>query len=479
MPILLHISIPFHQKMKHYILLVVLMGMLSTCNTPDKPSHDSFPLKTYVEQPDEAFRYEIIDTVRGKAWTEYRIRMVSGTWLTEAEVKETEWWHWLTMVVPDEIKETESMIIIGNGTSADTEPMEAWEEMIQIAGATGSIVSRVSNVPFQPVNYTGDTMEGVVEEDLISFAWRQYLDGGATDDLNKWNPYFPMTRAAVRAMDVVQEIGASVNHPVDSFFVTGASKRGWTTYTVAAVDNRVMAIAPVVIDLLNLIPSFHHHWRCYGAWTPALLSYDRENILNRIDTDEFKKLMELAEPYEFTDRLTMPKLLINATDDEFFVTDSWKFYWDDLSGPKYMRYMPNAGHDLLGTHQPSSLVSFYRAIITNKEIPGFDWRISGDTIYVNVDPSQEYVLRKWEAVNETGRDFRLYVVGTDAWKMEEMEILENGEYAIPVTTPERGYKGAMVEVIYNPESDFPFTFTTGTLVLPDRYPFDRFVPQRP
>ena len=53
-----------------------------------------------------------------------------------------------------------------------------------------------------------------------------------------------MTRAVVRAMDVVQEICASNHKEVEEFFVAGASKRGWTTWTGAAVDDRVMGIAP-------------------------------------------------------------------------------------------------------------------------------------------------------------------------------------------------------------------------------------------
>ena len=42
----------------------------------------------------------------------------------------------------------------------------------------------------------------------------------------------------------------------------------------------------------------------------------------------------------------MPKYLHNSTGDEFFVSDSSRFYYDDLQGPKYLRYFPNTGHGL-------------------------------------------------------------------------------------------------------------------------------------
>ena len=37
---------------------------------------------------------------------------------------------------------------------------------------------------------------------------------------------------------------------VDQFFVAGGSKRGWTTWTTAVVDPRVVAIVPMVIAFL-------------------------------------------------------------------------------------------------------------------------------------------------------------------------------------------------------------------------------------
>lgn len=465
--------------MKHIILTIAVLILLAGCNSPEPKTEvvkDSFPLKAYVETPDLAFRYEIAETVRGESWTEYRIYLVSGTWLTEEEVDEPEWWHWLTMVVPDQIRETESLMLIGGGSRGDTNPKPANREMINAALGTGSVVSHLSNIPFQPIDYKGDTAAGVYEDDLIAYGWLQFLEGGATEDLQIWLARFPMTRGVVRAMDVVQEICLSNHQQVDGFFVAGASKRGWTTWDVAAVDQRVIGMAPVVIDLLNLIPSFQHHWQCYGEWAPAIDPYKNQGIMDWLETDEFTSLLELVEPYQFLERLIIPKLLINATCDEFFVTDSWQFYWDDLKGEKYLQYVPNVGHGLDGSYLPQNLVSFYNSTITGAQIPEFDWTISSDTIFAWIDATADYQIRLWEAVNPEGRDFKSYVIGEEAWQMQELERAENGQYTIPITSPEKGYKGALVEVIFNVDSDFPLTLTTGTVVTPDIYPFDPFVP---
>ena len=462
--------------MKPIILLFTFLLVLTACTAPGTQPDTTFPLQEYVMAGDDAFRYTVVETNKGEAWTEYKIKMISGTWLTELEVDTPEWWHWLNIIVPDEIQETESMMIIGGGSRNDTVPIKTDDWQIKAAIATGSIISYVSNVPFQPLDFKGDQKEGRVEDDLISFGWRQYLESGGSEDKLEWLARFPMTRAVVRAMDVVQEISEASTKPVENFFVTGASKRGWTTWTTAAVDDRVMGIAPIVIDLLNIVPSFNHHWQCYGAWSPAVDDYVREGVMDWLNTEEFKGLLEIVGPYSFRDQLTMPKLLINATCDEFFVTDSWKFYWDDLKGENYLQYVPNGNHGLRG-YQPISLISFYQAIITNTKLPDFNWSIGGDTIYMEVDPDSEYIIRKWEAINETDRDFRLYVVGEGAWQMEELANKPNGKYAIHISQPESGFKGALLEIVFNPNSGFPLTFTSGTLVTPEQYPFPPFEPK--
>src|SRR5208282_3251366 len=60
-------------------------------------------------------------------------------------------------------------------------------------------------------------------------------------------------QSAVRAMDAVQAWASEQGKgEVKRFVVTGGSKRGWTTWLTGAVDNRVIAIAPMVIVMLNM-----------------------------------------------------------------------------------------------------------------------------------------------------------------------------------------------------------------------------------
>ena len=450
-------------------LILILVGCSSR--------HNNY-MEEYVYKTDPAFRYNIEETFTGEGWTEYRVKMVSGTWLTKQEVNHPEWWHWVTIVVPDEVTETEALMVIGGGSTKDKEPQPANELLVQAAVGTKSIIAEISNIPFQPLNYVGDEKDDRTEDDLIAYGWRQYLVGGAKDKDVKWLARLPMTRAVVRAMDVVQEISADFSKPIDSFVVAGASKRGWTTWTTAIVDDRVIAIIPVVIDMLNVEPSFNHHWRCYGEWSPAINDYINEGIMSWTGSEEYARLMELVEPYSFIDQLTLPKFLINATGDEFFITDSWQFYWDELVGDKYIQYVPNANHGLNGTYNLGSLVAFYNAVITESAIPKVDWSVSADSIYLEVHSDADYKVTKWEAVNENARDFRVPVIGK-VWKDLELSKTPDNQYAIHFSAPENGYKAGLLEIVFDSGTEVPFTFTTGTVVTPNAYPFGPFTPNNP
>ena len=83
-----------------------------------------------------------------------------------------------------------------------------------------------------------------------------------------------MTKAAVKAMDTVEDFvkhSDEMSHStIVKWGVSGASKRGWTTWLTAAVaTDRVLLAAPVVYDELNFTHNLHHHYQAYGGWTWA------------------------------------------------------------------------------------------------------------------------------------------------------------------------------------------------------------------
>src|SRR5678816_2516852 len=149
-------------------------------------------------------------------------------------------------------------------------------------------------VPNQPLVFAGET-KGRAEDSLIAYTWDKFLRTGD----EKWPARLPMTKSAVRALDTVTSFCASKEGggvKVDSFVVAGASKRGWTTWATAIVDKRVVAIIPIVIDMLNVEASFRHHFAAYGYYAPAVGDYEEMKIMQWQGTPQYRNLMKIEEP---------------------------------------------------------------------------------------------------------------------------------------------------------------------------------------
>ena len=319
-------------------------------------SYDS--MKDYIESTKSEFSYEIEDIIYEDEWTGFHIKMISGEWLDKKKVYDVEWSHYVDIVIPNETL-TETAIMFIDGGDKDENYFRLDSISVGYALKTKSIIVNIHNIPAQPINFLASDQENFYEDDLIAYAWSQFLERGAKKKDIEWLPRLPMTRAVVRSMDLAQEIALQNNKELSDFVVSGASKRGWTAWTTAAVDDRIVGVVPMVIDMLNLVPSFENHFRSYGEFSPAVQEYVNYNIPDWMGTEEFKVLMSYVEPYSFKDKFTMPKYIINAGSDEFFSTDSWRFYYEELPENKLIRYVPNANHSLSGEYLTNDLISFF------------------------------------------------------------------------------------------------------------------------
>ena len=435
-------------------------------------------LDRYVAAPDSNFSWKVLRELPADGVTVTLLEMTSQKWLTEAEVERPLWTHWLTVVRPAKVTSDVGLMAIG-GSSLDRQPptaAPAW--MINAAKDTGTVTAELRLVPNQPVVFKDDsTKKPRSEDDFIAYTWDKYLRTGD----EKWPARLPMTKSAVRAMDAITQFAASTEggaQKVSRFVVTGGSKRGWTTWTAAAVDSRVIAIVPAVIDMLNVEPSFIHHYRAYGAWSNAVKDYQEQGIMDWMGTRQFRALMKIEEPYEYRDRLTIPKLMLNASGDQFFLPDSSQFYFDDLKGEKHVRYVPNTSHGLEKSDALETIHAFYAAVVAGSARPEMKWTFERDGSIKVVTKQLPRDVQVWEAVNPTARNFRLDVVGP-AYKSSPLTPSGPNTWVARVNAPEAGWTAFFVELTFPGTGSYPLKLTSGVRVLPDKLPYDAPKPKTP
>ncbi len=424
-------------------------------------------LDDYVQAPDSHYRYELVQKLARPGYVAYFLRMTSQEWRSPSEVDHPVWQHWMTIYKPDRVNYSTAMLFITGGSDRDPRPkIDAM--LAGIAAETNSVVTELRDVPNQPLRFAGDPFGPREEDEIIAYTWRKFIETGDST----WPLRLPMTKAAVRAMDATESfLGKQTpSIRVDGFVVAGESKRGWTTWTTAAVDGRVGAIVPIVIDVLNVIPSFQHHYRSYGFWAPAVKDYFDMGLMDLTGTQKYRQLMAIEDPFSYRERYTMPKLMINSAGDQFFLPDSSRFYFDKLPGEKYLRYEPNSDHSLDGTDLKETMTAFYESVLNGSKRPIFHWTFERDDAIRVTTKEKPSAVKLWQATNPEHRDFRLESVGpiyhSSSVAMESPDV-----YVARLTVPKQGWTAGFVELSYPSQGKYPFQFTTAVRVIPDTEPY--------
>ena len=435
---------------------------------------DQNALDDYVHRADNAYRCTRIRSDEAEGYTSHFVELISQNYLTDRDVNQTEWRHLLQVVEPSTVKHGTAMLMIGGGANSDALPDQVNELLVRFALGTGSIVAELSMVPNQPLVFRGEGKPRW-EDALIAYTWDKYLTSGDA----RWPARMAMTKSAVAAMDCVESLFSTGNESrIIDFVVAGASKRGWTTWTTGAVDSRVKAMIPIVIDVLNVETSFEHHWETYGFWAPAIQDYVDMGTVDWWGTPELRALLKLVDPLSYNERYSMPKFLVNAAGDEFFVPTSSQFYFDQLPGEKFLRYVPNASHGLGDSDALESILAFYAAVLNDYPRPEFDWVFDtegGIRVKSEQAPSQ---VTLWVASNPNARDFRKDTIGK-GWQPRQVNRESGNTFYAIAEEPSAGWSAYFVELKYETPFGIPLTFTTPVRVSPDTLPFDYKSPTKP
>eukprot|EP00936_MAST-01D_sp_MAST-1D-sp1_P001145 g1145.t1 len=328
--------------------------------------------------------------VQGANWNGTILNFTSGTWLTPDDFTPGSsghvWSHHLVIIVPHELEFSDSAtFFVTGGSNTDPAPTAASEDLViasDIAVRTRALCAVLFQAPNAPMTFVADPAQQRRGEDaLLSFTWRQHE---LHLDRPELNAIFPMVRAALGgAKAMVQWARANVaaaqgalSAPLPRIVLSGASKRGWTAWLSAGVsaalartgvdttsqddDMPVVAgIAPIVMDLLNISHNLRHVYRSLGGWSFAMADYIEQNLTATLGSAANTAMWSVLDPQTYTKNLTMPKLVVDMTGDEFFLLDDDAAWWDSrhgngtsaslpaLPGETKRLMVPNAEHSCL------------------------------------------------------------------------------------------------------------------------------------
>jgi len=384
--------------------------------------------------PSDFFRY-LADTRGQASWELVRktgliqeIRLRSQVW------RGIPWEHRLFLCMPQvpELSDAVFLYIGGNYRAGDE------FQGLEVAQKIRAPVALLFGVPNQPLFDRW-------EDDLIAYTFRRYIEEGDPD----WPLLFPMVRSVLSAMEALEEYMGERGVSLRGFVLSGASKRGWTTYlSAAAAPEKVLGIAPLVFDILNIEAQVGHQISFWGDVSPRISPYVAEGLLAGQGDPRWVKLLWLVDPYTYRYRLTMPKLLVLGANDHYWPIDALSLYWDGLPAPKHVLYVPNAGHSLGDEERViGSLVAFSRAAMEGKGLPGIEptLGVGPDETKLTVEVSPEPVeVRLWYAQNHV-RDFREVT-----WEERPLEGTGSAFSAV-VPRPPTGWCAFFAEFVFELE----------------------------
>ena len=249
------------------------------------------------------------------------------------------------------------------------------------------------DVPNQPL------LGGLKEDRLISETFSRYFQ---TQDPSI--PLLvPMVRSVRKVMDWIEQ-----TFEIRKFVLSGASKRGWTTYLTAAVDERVKGIIPISFDFLNFPEQLRIQREWYGTYSTEISAYTDKDFPAMLSEDIGKELLKIVDPYLYITSLAIPKICVVGTNDAYWHLFGWQNYFTELSGYKQMLYIPNKGHGVELFRPILAIQAMIDHVSHGTQLPQYAWEVNDREIGIEWVEQQDYSLLAaylWFTRSET-MDFR-------------------------------------------------------------------------
>jgi len=406
------------------------------------------PLADYVSTADPTTRWTRIASGELGGGRFLAAELVSQTW------RRNPWRHQFAVCVPGKTAVPRPPLVLwidgGSTPEGDVQPPAKQLPLLAaIAAASGLPVAVVRQVPNQPL------AGGRREDDLIAHTFEQFFESGDPAALL----LLPMVKTVASALDAAQDlVSREWGLDLDGCVVTGASKRGWTSWLAAAVEPRVRGLVPMVIDMLDLPRHMRLQVESFGAPSEALHDYVARGLHRRLDSPRGQELLAIVDPARHAAAITQPKIVALGTNDEYWPLESLDLYRPALRGPTWVSYTPNAGHDLPPTRVAPLVAALGRHVAGVESLPDLAWTCDAASrlCTLSADPLPAETLL-WTAASAS-RDFR-----GARWTSQRVQLAD-GRCREPLTRPETGFRAAVVECRYV-RQPLPVYLSTGPLVV--------------
>ncbi|USI99574.1 PhoPQ-regulated protein [Xanthomonas prunicola] len=381
--------------------------------------------------------------------------LTSQDWSPEGLVTPARWQHDVAIYVPKEALPTRAVLISTNGTrhplagsaaqpSSELPP----EALAALARRTRTVVIALSDLPNQALSYRGDATPRR-EDDSVAYSWSLFLK--APQQRKTMPLHVPMAAAIARTMSLAER--ELVPLRIHRFVLAGASKRGWASWHATIADQRVDAVVPFVIDILNMPAVLEHMSRTYGGnWPIAFNAYAKQGITSQLQTPAFAQLVQLQDPLSYLHtpyrkRLAVPKYIVNAGGDDFFLPDNTQFFYNALPGSKALRVLPNRAHNIRASIV-DTLAPFITRMQQQRPLPQVsDSLRTGKAPQIRFRSSERPTqMQLWSATNPQARDFR-YACGI-RYSATPIALAGGSNVSVPVQVPEAGWSAYFVEATY-------------------------------
>ncbi len=440
---------------KRKLLVVALLLNLATLVVSAQVTPET-ALDSYINNGDKTYQWEEKESFSENGLNVNQILLTSQTW------QGIVWKHQLTVITPEKRTYDGALLFVTGGSVKNGDPNWSTKTndgllrgLMRLAYENEATVALIKQVPNQPL------YDDLREDALISYTLHKFKQ----DNNFSWPLLFPMVKSAVRGMDAVQEFSRKkYQHNISRFTVSGASKRGWTSWLTGAIkDARVEAIGPMVIDILNMPASLDYQIKTWGDYSVEINDYVKLGIPQSHSTPGGKAITTMVDPYSYKERLTVPKMIFMGTNDPYWVVDNIKNYYKDIPGKNLLHYVPNAGHDLAGGEQAiQALGGFWAHTLRKKDYPECSWdlKTKKKTAYLNVTSTRDKLLgvTLWSA-DSKDKDFR-----DDKWAGVPVGLSRKPVVKIRQSLPASGYRAFYADLKYQAPNGQNYTTSTRVFV---------------